>query len=72
MFKESMKVKLNLFDLIPLGEIEQTYSIENFVADSSSGDITVTFGPDEIVTTVSTEDQTCYIMGAVIDHPPFA
>lgn len=69
-FHEQSSVSANLFGFIPLGSVSQSYTVSSVQADSASGDVTVTFGPVVQTGTVPAEQQTCYIMGGVIQYPP--
>jgi hypothetical protein len=68
-FKESASVSMKLFGFIPLGSASQSYSVSSMTQDQKTGDVSVTLSPPSISGTIPWDQQTCNVLGGVVDYP---
>ncbi|MFI2185622.1 hypothetical protein [Streptomyces sioyaensis] len=63
-------MSLSLFDLFELGSVSGSYSVKSVDTASSSGTVTVAFGPPQVSGTIPLQQQVAYVMGGVAAYPP--
>lgn len=68
--KVGASIKLDLFGIFPVGGASASYSVKNVDSKSSSGSVTVTFGPPEVSGTIPIQQQVAYVLGGVASYPP--
>ncbi|MFJ2987461.1 hypothetical protein ACIPF8_06320 [Collimonas sp. NPDC087041] len=63
-------VRLKLLGMFDLGGVSGSYSVQKIDASSSSGSVTVTFGPPVISGSTPIQQQLAYVLGGVASYPP--
>jgi hypothetical protein len=63
-------VRLKLLGMFDLGGVSGSYSVQKIDSSSSSGSVTVTFGPPVISGTTPLQQQQAYVLGGVASYPP--
>ena len=62
--------QLDFLDIFSMGSASGSYQVQNVDNNSSSGTVTVTFGPPTVSGTIPLSAQVAYVLGGVASYPP--
>lgn len=62
--------QLDFLDIFSMGSASGSYQVQNVDNSSSSGTVTVTFGPPTVSGSIPLSAQVAYVLGGVASYPP--